>query len=819
MTTARSRVRNILDSAPSGVPTLGGLTNDELVRRRLAHAVDLSGLSGTDEARVAIARWALKTFILPAMRQGKLRDSLWEAAARIKSEEVWIRTMKAVSDAAKTFGNALDDDWPLLVNCELLVGYQRPRDQSHAIEEVRNWIERDVTHISDVVPSFDRLFRSSALEFFQFAKHRPTEVVTLDQYCADPGRWATAGSTSEYVEIAVGGRAVPKNKWSTVLGMHPLEVRALMEGHSLKQKAVIVQKREAGKVRFVIASDLRLYLRMAYASLWFDQYLKDHPCCSLLWSHRTTLSWRAQRHTDLSFGRYVFMPLDQSHFDWQVSRAMLLAVLDVLRELTEDAPDDVRRMTALACASIERGTRVLVGDVWVEHRKGILSGWRWTSFLGSIVNYATIRAVMRFHGLNGDVVVQGDDVATRFNDVTSAITLLESLSSLGFEVNPSKTFISRDRDEYLRQVYTGKTKFGYLARAIPSVMWRRPNTTEPGNLSTRAEEITRQWATLMSRDVARKPASFRRVARDGLFESMIESWRTILVRDVSQYMKIPAGVATSWLLTSKAIGGGGFGYNSSGYTMLNKFVESSSARVSLGGREVDLLPGLTFVVRQWDKLLNEGDAVTQLTGSGRGLPKNNSYHHAGTSRDYDDDGGLATRGRVITNAVAKSVWPGLYLSDGASWEPDLIKVRLASLPPTIGRLDVMMQGGFSSPQWRDVVPLTQRGAVVSVLRQLSTSDTAEVVGGLVTNRDFVLRMRDRLGKGKWLSWLSNPTLVGANGSPVVDPVWTNFWGDIAATRALEGSWKLTDDSLLAVSFQVEMCLREAIISNPYTAGF
>jgi hypothetical protein len=179
-------------------------------------------------------------------------------------------------------------------------------------------------------------------------------------------------------------------------------------------------------------------------------------------------------------------------------------------------------------------------DEW-EYEKGILSGWRWTAFLDTMYNRAMLETAAR---LVPDAAIlssnaQGDDTQVELRDVYGAHLVVAAYAALGFFVNPKKFFISRDRDEYLRQVYTQSFVAGYPARAINGILWRNPIVADPPVGPTRLSEVLNAWLIFYSRTRGLEP-----------------DWEQV-IQDMSGASRIAKHHVRNWIYTPASMGGGG----------------------------------------------------------------------------------------------------------------------------------------------------------------------------------------------------------------------------------------------------------------------
>jgi hypothetical protein len=172
------------------------------------------------------------------------------------------------------------------------------------------------------------------------------------------------------------------------------------------------------------------------------------------------------------------LPLDQSEFDHHVS----LAMIDVaLRRMDRMLVTDEQHMVLglIRNALVFNPAGVQVGNTIVSVVKGIQSGWRWTALLDTWIQFAEVYAswawlsknlaMHRFRMIG--LTTQGDDARLITYVPGFGVALCEVMRAAGFDINPSKTWLSPVRDEFLRQVSTDEAgTHGYLNRALTAVM-------------------------------------------------------------------------------------------------------------------------------------------------------------------------------------------------------------------------------------------------------------------------------------------------------------------------------------------------------------
>jgi hypothetical protein len=137
------------------------------------------------------------------------------------------------------------------------------------------------------------------------------------------------------------------------------------------------------------------------------------------------------------------------------------------------------------------------------HSRGVLSGWRWTSVIDTLINFAEHVAIAERLGVpilpGGMNCYQGDDTLISVKGWDTAAALVEMYNEV-LPVNPLKFFTSARRTEYLRLVLLKEGEYkwrrrGYPARAVMSLMYA--NAWAGGTQS--ASAIAESWSRLAGR--------------------------------------------------------------------------------------------------------------------------------------------------------------------------------------------------------------------------------------------------------------------------------------------------------------------------------
>jgi hypothetical protein len=199
---------------------------------------------------------------------------------------------------------------------------------------------------------------------------------------------------------------------------------------------------------------------------------------------------------------------------------------------------------------------VFVGNERIEITNGVLSGWRWTAMLDTIINLAELDLAKQWVESNSTIKIelldfnaQGDDDWLKIRTYKMAIALWLAYESFGLFVNPGKFFLDKERDEYLRRVMDKGIVTGYPARSVASILFRDPTSPKEPVGTARIRSTFGKWKLFAERlDVDfRNSWFFRRYLQDA-----VQGTRGVTKQIVENYTMLSAGY-------------GGIGLDNKGY--------------------------------------------------------------------------------------------------------------------------------------------------------------------------------------------------------------------------------------------------------------
>lgn len=514
----------------------------------------------------------------------------------VKHSDVLSAGLKKLSDYAKKWGELGISSWKDYVGLELQGGFHPDKDIGDFYPDIVDWAYKEADNRVNRVDLREGVRQALAVGTYDFDQ-------TIDEYC-DLYDWARPGaSTGKRAVVMIDGKESKprKSKNGTAMAMSPEQIKEQLLSWK-KQHNKAIQKRELGKVRAIVNSNNELYLQMDYVDQFLQHGLRGTEWSTLYYSSKQMYSlWEQMGQESLNPG-LIKLPLDQSQFDHQAQKDMILIVNEELERLIAMrcrrglAKDDYLRIMARIKYSLDGGV-VEVGDREVEYRNGVMSGWKWTAFYDSIINQAEVYAgkcqVERWKGSSLDIgsVVQGDDSKLKLRSWSEALLMILGYNKANIEINPSKFFVSDNRDEYLRQVAENGRVCGYVWRAIPSIFFRNPVNRDPPAGDLRAREQVAGWMGLVGRG-----CDFEKV-----FPRMCE--------DIARGNQLPVQDVKRWLYTSVAFGGGGLGDMQEGLGLTS--AQREYANVSL---PISRNNGLVYLTRKFhlDPSIVESEMLKRL---------------------------------------------------------------------------------------------------------------------------------------------------------------------------------------------------------------
>lgn len=454
--------------------------------------------------------------------------ALWSRFGLDSMDNGWlVAVFKEFSELAKKHGELLwPKFWMDLTGYESFFGAPPVGDANFA-DQLEEWVATPKPE--DGVYS-DR--RRMVEEGLKELARRPMvfkEQMGVHEWLDNPSGWLANGATTgKRLEGSKG------TKFSTYLSSSKEELMRDLLSRA-PPRNVVNPKRERTKTRNTISSDWDLYLQMKWLCQGSEKVLETVFPTTLSNKLKQVDRWAAWRRRMFNS---VGVPIDQSKFDHVPWMEFIISIIrymcDCARTKSPE-PELHRRITEIVIERIRSASVTWEGHTW-RHVRGLLSGWAWTSVLGTLVNYTEFLGVVAVTGCHmptaDSMCFQGDDALLFVESWSQAATLVKTYMRT-LPVNPGKFFISSDRTEFLRLVITRDRVTGYLARAIPSLMYA--NAWAGGKMSVQSRAAS--WSRLVARGA--RP----------------ERVREHCIRDIAGFTRAPRPHIESCLGTPKSLGG------------------------------------------------------------------------------------------------------------------------------------------------------------------------------------------------------------------------------------------------------------------------
>lgn len=225
------------------------------------------------------------------------------------------------------------------------------------------------------------------------------------------------------------------------------------------------KKLEAGKTRAIFACDTVSYLAFEHLmgpveKVWRGERVVLNPGKG----GHLGMAERVARNRARSG---ISLMLDYDDFNSHHSLSAMKLVID---ELVAHTGYD-RAKGELLIDSLEK-QEIYVGGRYIGRAAGtLMSGHRCTTFFNSVLNMAYLMCVLGDDWLFSKPSLHvGDDVYLGVKDYQEAGHVVEAVMNSRLRMNPRKQSVGHVSTEFLRVASAGRASYGYLARAIGSLV-------------------------------------------------------------------------------------------------------------------------------------------------------------------------------------------------------------------------------------------------------------------------------------------------------------------------------------------------------------
>lgn len=249
--------------------------------------------------------------------------------------------------------------------------------------------------------------------------------------------------------------------------------------HSLKNRTAyckpFMKKDEAYKDRTVIGYDTWSFDRCSYLERFID--IKGVDFWSTLKADPIHKLKARKIICNALKEKKKIICIDQSAFDQHQPKELILYCLERLFSRIKNVNIQTRDVVDAEFESLKNVYLYINEEKTKLARwtKGLLSGYKFTALLGSLLNKAEFLYVCKLCNINPlGGFFQGDDAIAWFSHPISKDQIAAAYSSLGFEVNPLKTWYGTKCTEFLREIYIEDHVYGIPSRMGLALIFDKP---------------------------------------------------------------------------------------------------------------------------------------------------------------------------------------------------------------------------------------------------------------------------------------------------------------------------------------------------------
>lgn len=305
---------------------------------------------------------------------------------------------------------------------------------------------------------------------------------SFDQYISFRDNWNIDGASTVGTPLEItfsSNNRVKKRKFNTKYLSLLIYTDDELVSHALSHNSGIskpfLKKDESAKARTVIGYDTWSYLRCSYLESFID--IKGEDYWSTLGANPINKLYARNQICQAIREKKNILCIDQSSFDQHQHKSLIIYALQYLfSRILRKNPQCVDvinvEMESLNNMYLYTDDKYTQLKKWT---KGLLSGYKFTALLGSLLNKAEflyVCSLCHYHPSYG--LFQGDDAIAWFDTSISKTRVAEAYNSLGFEVNSLKTWYGNNCTEFLREIYTAHRVYGMPSRCGLSLIFDKP---------------------------------------------------------------------------------------------------------------------------------------------------------------------------------------------------------------------------------------------------------------------------------------------------------------------------------------------------------
>lgn len=420
-----------------------------------------------------------------------LRHLMWIWCVCDDNEEYKAK-LKLESQAAKQMQSLFRDDLSTIF--ELQVLHNRAFDMVDWDKEIKN------REVPNTVPiSSDQVY-TIAKRIFSDAKNEGAKARRLEWNQYWQGRWSSmpGGSVvSQYDDDRLLKSELPregriKSAW---FASNTNSDYNYWHSREPQMYASTSTKYEWGKVRALYGCDVTSFLHSDFAM---------GNCEDMLPSYFPVGKRANSKYVNKIIKRFsngVPLCFDYDDFNSQHSTESMVAVMQAWKSVFAGRLSDEQYKSLEWTVKSLEDVKIRYNDISEIHRAHgtLLSGWRLTSFMNSVLN----RVYLEHAGLNDNVIYalhNGDDMFATTQNVLQAVNLVRQAKHKGIRAQITKTNIGTI-GEFLRVDTRATNPKGsqYLARAVATAVHGRVETGAPNDMRELYNAIITRTDALLDR--------------------------------------------------------------------------------------------------------------------------------------------------------------------------------------------------------------------------------------------------------------------------------------------------------------------------------
>nr|QXV86492.1 RNA-dependent RNA polymerase [Totiviridae sp.] len=399
--------------------------------------------------------------------------------------------LKAISDeCAAALERTKDMRFALLVGIGTC-GAARKATHEQILAGVRDWVTGPTSLAADAVRQrwAKRWVHSMVVDWVKTHVRKGEHTFkSFEEFMDDPTLWATSGSAPTVQ--GPDGKVRSKWAWATEIineygSIHGYYGKKNNRAGMLNTVATVALKEESAKVRLVIATPIFSHLRQSYL---LERLGNPRTLNATFTDPDITLR--------LLSGWTSLVGLDASKFDHNVPLWLIEQFWSSLAYATRTTALRDLEMIARDELHYLKRTVVRYGKDKIPYEKGFLSGWRMTSFLGSMVSQMISDYIFDTTPTPFSSIVQGDDIIMYSTGKLDRDAIIRAAQKFGVIINQSKTTTGAN-GEFLKYFYTPERVIGLPARGLRAIYYANPwlPTVEVRS----PKSVVDSWWVLLSR--------------------------------------------------------------------------------------------------------------------------------------------------------------------------------------------------------------------------------------------------------------------------------------------------------------------------------